>query len=1047
MYTKSKFLKYIPLLLICLNLFAQKPLEIEVTTEKELKIEKLKEIIQSNPQTVDLSNKGITKEILEKIIPDLKQCRVLNLRSNQLESLPESIGNLINLNKLWLGENQLESLPESIGNLINLNNLNLPENQLTSLPESIGNLKTLEWLRLDKNRLPSLPESIGNLTKLIKIQLDNQKTNNKETIIQIPKSLDKKELEIEGNYKFIVPENQKPTANIVILLDREDQRPKSKKQDATQNDMDVAINNITPILVSGQILKNYLERKKEIPDIYEIFKLNNSDLYLLLPRGISFKNAFNLENATETSVKKLNDSLNNWPNDKGYYNSDNWLEGIKSIFKRGTVYWWNIVLMGHGSLEKWIAGLSSEDFKGLIGFLNSSDLNIFLFFYDTCFGGGSTLVNIYKTMKESIADILPLKFMVISGTTRERSSHSIFTDFSDLFNKLQNLLNFEKLNKEQQEKIGSDPIDALLKIIKKNVIDQNLTIDIPLIKFPNTQFFISVRKDTRVKVINNVLVKKHQLEKTPIEIDEKIKAIFVYPNIIDVPINIKGSRIPQIVSLDPGATVHCFSKIKTKNSHNKLIQNLFSAKKEKPEWKEKGKIFIVKELINGSDEYIDVVVNSESNVAFYKKYNFFYKMQDESETFIKEDVFKKEITKILQKNINLYYKNFPDEEITYIPVAPWKTDPNKLINYINKKLNITILTEEELKIEKLRKIIQNNPIKVYLGNERITRKILEKIIPELEQCEFLDLSFNKLSSLPDSIGNLKNLTRLYLRYNKLTELPDSIGNLKGLQELSLWSNKLSSIPESIGVITNLQELSLSNNKLSSLPESIGNLTNLQTLDLAMNNLSSLPNSIGNLTNLTTLYLNNNQLTLLPENIGDITNLTILELQYNKLTELPESIGNLKNLIRLNLPHNQLTKLPGSISNLKNLKYLSLSHNQFTELTENIGNLTNLKYLPLSHNQLTKLPESIGNLPSLQELNLQGNNLSSLPKSITKLTNLQTLVLGQNTDENGKEIKVKIPKTLDRKGLTIYGDYEFIGPKELKAAVEIDEDDKDVMEID
>jgi len=186
---------------------------------------------------------------------------------------------------------------------------------------------------------------------------------------------------------------------------------------------------------------------------------------------------------------------------------------------------------------------------------------------------------------------------------------------------------------------------------------------------------------------------------------------------------------------------------------------------------------------------------------------------------------------------------------------------------------------------------------------------------EYQGKEEIDLKFKRLTSLPESIGNLKSLKRLNLESNRFTSLPESIGNLKSLKKLNLEDNGLTSLPESIGNLEDLEELNLKENNLTSLPESIGNLKSLEELILVDNKLTSLPESIGNLKELKQIILNDNRLTSLPESIGNLIQLKKLYLSSNRLTSLPESIGNLKSLEALNLSSNQLTSLPDSIRNI------------------------------------------------------------------------------------------------------------------------------------
>ena len=89
-------------------------------------------------------------------------------------------------------------------------------------------------------------------------------------------------------------------------------------------------------------------------------------------------------------------------------------------------------------------------------------------------------------------------------------------------------------------------------------------------------------------------------------------------------------------------------------------------------------------------------------------------------------------------------------------------------------------------------------------------------------------------------------------YSLAIILEEWILEISQVSPLSLGGNKLTSIPESIGNLTELLTLDVSSNQLTSISESIGNLTKLTKLSLVRNELTSLPTFIGNLTSLTSL---------------------------------------------------------------------------------------------------------------------------------------------------------------------------------------------------
>jgi Leucine-rich repeat (LRR) protein len=203
------------------------------------------------------------------------------------------------------------------------------------------------------------------------------------------------------------------------------------------------------------------------------------------------------------------------------------------------------------------------------------------------------------------------------------------------------------------------------------------------------------------------------------------------------------------------------------------------------------------------------------------------------------------------------------------------------------------------------------------------------------------------------------LTELHLSSNQLTTLPESLGQLTQLTGLDLSNNQLTILPDSLGQLTQLQSLNLSNNQLTILPDSLGRLTQLQSLDISKNLLTVLPDSLDNLRQLKRLYLgtaffdspSGNPLGYIPEFVRNLKQLDDFAAWYCDLTLLPEWIEELPKLRALGLGRNNLREIPTAIGNITGLEVLWLDGNQLTDLPTSLTKNARLERFDISENPL------------------------------------------------------------------------------------------------
>eukprot|EP00750_Incisomonas_marina_P011166 INCI16350.4.p1 GENE.INCI16350.4~~INCI16350.4.p1 ORF type:complete len:1412 (+),score=255.21 INCI16350.4:470-4237(+) len=262
----------------------------------------------------------------------------------------------------------------------------------------------------------------------------------------------------------------------------------------------------------------------------------------------------------------------------------------------------------------------------------------------------------------------------------------------------------------------------------------------------------------------------------------------------------------------------------------------------------------------------------------------------------------------------------------------------------------------------------------------------------------LDLSANRLVTLPRELGLLGNLRLLLLKDNRLCELPESLADLRELRVLTIAQNNIAKLPDAVGDLRNLQRLDAAYNLLEDLPQTFGNCTTLENLDLDTNKLRDLPRSFSQLTRLKRLKLTCNHIRQLPADFGALRELEVLEVQTNQLERLPETIGQCARLQIVMLQRNNIRMLPKSFCQLSQLKELDLSRNSLLEVPAFFGGLGQLQVLDVSFNQCLELPASIGDIKYLRTLDCSNNRLSSVPAEIGALQLLEKFDASTNQIE-------------------------------------------------
>ncbi|XP_038048350.1 leucine-rich repeat-containing protein 40-like [Patiria miniata] len=172
----------------------------------------------------------------------------------------------------------------------------------------------------------------------------------------------------------------------------------------------------------------------------------------------------------------------------------------------------------------------------------------------------------------------------------------------------------------------------------------------------------------------------------------------------------------------------------------------------------------------------------------------------------------------------------------------------------------------------------------------------------------LDYSNKKVAEVPVTLwepAREAGVANVNLSKNVFTEVPTNVILLaKTVTELNLSFNKLTTLPAELQMMVNLTHLDLRNNAISTLPSEWSTLVKLREISLSCNRLKEVPAVVYQWAELENLLLADNQIGLIDVvNLLRLPKLSTLDLQNNDVMQVPPELGNVQSLRSLQLGGN------------------------------------------------------------------------------------------------------------------------------------------------
>ena len=289
-------------------------------------------------------------------------------------------------------------------------------------------------------------------------------------------------------------------------------------------------------------------------------------------------------------------------------------------------------------------------------------------------------------------------------------------------------------------------------------------------------------------------------------------------------------------------------------------------------------------------------------------------------------------------------------------------------------------------------------------SEPIARAMMEKnvSIPEIEM--YKKYSENEIIDKATGLMKVRPMdTNAGVLVNGLTKLPESMGQLKNLTKICIANSELAELPESFKDLTSCTDVELYNlPKMVEFPAVLAQMPALVQANLSCNPQWSASCSRYQRHDGANGTQSDYGLDCLATGPAKET-LQMIYMNQCGMSEVTRNMSNLKSLGLLSLSYNNIDKIYPFGSDIVMVQ-LYLDHNKLTEIESVDGifcGMDDVETLSFSYNKLTKLPDifSAKSMFTMSSVDFSGNQITGVeakgPDGKYKGINVETLTLANN----------------------------------------------------